>query len=80
MADESSQKRLRPNASRNLVRPDYHRKPLLTYAEAALIAGVKVNTIEKWVCCGKLHLASRVGPYRISAEELRKYLKTGVPQ
>jgi predicted site-specific integrase-resolvase len=58
-----------------LVRPDYHRQPILTYAEAALIAGVKAITLQTWVYTGKLSMCRRHGPYRIDALELEKYLR-----
>lgn len=70
---------IKPLASRRLVRVDYHRKTTITYAEAALIAGVAVNTVEKWICAGVIPYAAKVGPYRIAREHLDKYLKTGKP-
>lgn len=81
--DEKSSNRklgrpVNPMASRRLVRPDYYRKPKITYAEAAHMAGVAVATIEDWLCDGLIPRAARVGPYRIDREKLEQYLKTGV--
>lgn len=70
-------KRTNPNATSRLMRADYHRQPVLTYAEAASIAGVKVTTIEKWVCLGRLSTVRNVGPFRIARETLDKLLSFG---
>lgn len=67
----------RATASRYLVRPDYHRKITLTYAEAAEIAGVSVHTVECWIWEGKIPRFNRIGPYKIHIDHLREYLKTG---
>lgn len=70
---------IRPMASRRLVRPDYHRQVKITYAEAAVIAGVGVNTVEKWVSAGILPRVAKVGPYRIDRMALDKFLAAGIP-
>ena len=64
-------------ASTRVVRPDYHRQVRISYAEAALIAGVTVSTLQTWICRGKLPVAGRQGPYRINRIELNKYLNKG---
>ena len=70
---------IKANAARRLVRKDYLRQVKITYAEAALIAGVTVHTVEKWAAAGKIPRIAKVGPYRIDRENLDAYLKTGVP-
>lgn len=74
----ATQKRINPMASRHLVRDDYHKQVKITYAEAALIAGVSVKTICKWVCKKFIPLAAKKGPYRIDRLDLEKYLRTGI--
>ena len=69
-------KKIRPNSTMRLVRPDYHRKPLLTYAEAAQEAGLSVARIANLVCKGKLPVARRVGAFRIDRMELDRYLRS----
>lgn len=78
MAIDVAEKRVRPTASRRLVREDYHRQPVLTYAEAALIAGVSVRSLENWIPEGKIRRVAKVGPYRISRKELDEFLRTGI--
>lgn len=82
MSETSEKKKFKrppnPRASRNLVRPDYHRQPRITYAEAALISGVGVTTICNWISSGLIPRAAKIGPYRIDREHLDRYLKTGV--
>lgn len=75
--EQEAKPKLRPNASRNLVRPDYHRQVRITYAEAALIAGVTIGTIYNWISSGKLKQAAKVGPFRIAREDLNSFLKNG---
>lgn len=81
MSDATVKKPKRPSnpmASRNLVRPDYHRQKRITYAEAALIAGVSVRTIYNKVSAGMIPRIAKIGPYRIDREHLDEHLKTGV--
>ncbi|MDR1518947.1 MAG: helix-turn-helix domain-containing protein [Planctomycetota bacterium] len=62
-----------------MVRPDYHRQPILSYAEAALIAGVKMVTVERWVYTNQLNACRRHGPYRIDQQELLRMLREPTP-
>jgi predicted DNA-binding transcriptional regulator AlpA len=70
---------IKRRSSANIIRPDYHKKPLISYGEAADMAGVSVKTIYQWVCAGRrgkrLPLARRLGAYRIDQAELRRYLE-----
>lgn len=72
---------------RLVVREDYHKHTKISYAEAALIAGVKVSTIQGWVCGGKrnshktkgvLPLCAKRGPFRIDRMDLEKFLRRGL--
>jgi hypothetical protein len=68
----------------NVVRPDYRSQPVVSYAEAALIAGVSLSTIYYWVSRGRetknfrrprLPLIARRGAFRIAATDLHKFLR-----
>lgn len=63
--------------SRSILRPDYYKKPILTYAEAADRAGVTVGTIQKWLCrrINPLPKCAVRGPYRIDRMVLEQYLR-----
>lgn len=69
----------RQTSTMYLVRPDYHKHPKITYAEAADMAGVAVATIVYWVHKPKnpLPRCALRGPYRIDHTELIKYLRKG---
>ena len=75
----AAEKRRNQSASRT-VRPDYRRQARLSYAEAALIAGVSVQTIQSWVYKRRnpLPRCAARGPYRIDALDLDKYLRKGL--
>jgi excisionase family DNA binding protein len=68
------EKRTNPNASSRLVRPDYHKKPILSYAEASLYSGLGVKQIMNLTSSGKLRLAAKRGAFRIFREDLDEYL------
>lgn len=73
------EKRRRSSAS-TVVREDYPRCPILSYAEAALVAGVSVGTIQNWVSQSKrrkvpLKVCNRRGPFRIAQTDLNKFLQ-----
>lgn len=62
------------------VRPDYHKQTRISYAEAALIAGVSLQTILSWVYRRRnpLPRCAARGPYRIDALDLDKFLRKGL--
>jgi excisionase family DNA binding protein len=61
-----------------LIRPDYHKKAILTYAEVAEMGGVTVGTVCKWVSAGKLPLERTVGAFRIDNMTAQKFLRKGL--
>ena len=65
------------NATGYLVREDYHRQTQLTQAEAALIAGRALKTIQHWLATGQLSRCNMRGPYQIDHSALLKFLQTG---
>ncbi len=60
------------------IREDCYRKAELTYSEAALIAGVKPQTIRKWVRKGYVETARAKGPYVVSHPSLKEFLVKGL--
>ena len=72
-------KRINPMASSRLVREDFRRHPIWTYAECAIVAGVKARQIENWISQGKIPRANKRGAYRVKQEDMYAFLKTGVP-
>lgn len=71
-------KRINPNATKRIIRDDYHKKPLISYAEAADMSGVDIKAVYKWTRTGKIPIERKVGPYRLSSEKVQKFLRTGV--
>ena len=67
-------------SARGTIRPDYHRQPKISYAEAGLIAGVSVRTIEDWVYRKRnpLPRCACRGAFLIDRLELDKYLRKGL--
>ena len=71
--------RINPMATRRLVREDFWRQPVWTYAECAVAAGVKPHQIENLVCQGKIPRANKRGAFRVNQEDMRAFLKNGAP-
>ena len=71
---------INPMASRHLIREGYEFESVLTYAEAARIAGVKVTTLIDWVNRRNLPRMRERGPYKIDRNMLDIFLETGIPQ
>jgi excisionase family DNA binding protein len=65
-----------------VMRPNYLDKSItvISYAEAAEIAGVAVATLYKWVRLGRLNMVRKLGAYRIDKGELYNLLHTGKNQ
>lgn len=74
-ATKNSPIRRQRASTMKMVRADYHKHPVISYAEAALIAGVSVITICNWVYKRILPVVAKRGPYRIDVIVLRKVLK-----
>ena len=70
----------RITSTRHCVRPDYRKQVKISRAEAALIAGVKVKTVEDWNYKERNHPGTglrecaKKGPYRIDRLDLEKFL------
>ncbi len=58
-----------------MVRADYRKHTMWSYAECADFSGITVGTICKWVSSGNLPVAFRRGPFRIDALAFQKYLR-----
>lgn len=67
----------KPKAKRP-IRPDCHRMPRVTTAEAAEIAGVSIQTIYKWCHEGGLIRSPGKSPYCIDRLQLHKWAFDGV--
>ena len=73
----------RRRCSGNIVREDCERRTTISYAEAALIAGVSLSTIYYWVSRGRrtkaraarLPLVARRGAFRIARTDLDRFLR-----
>lgn len=81
--NEGTKKR-RMGTPGNMIRDDYLKHTRISYAEAALIAGVSVSTIHSWICegpktakarPGRLRVVSRRGAFRIDRMDLERYLR-----
>ena len=74
--EQPAEKR-RNQSARYTIREDYCKQTKLSYGEAALIAGVSVQTIESWVYKRQnpLPRCALRGPYRIDALDLDMYLR-----
>lgn len=81
--DESG-KIIRDTSPSRVLRDDYRKHGIISYAEAADYSGVEVNTIKDWINNRKrgrgavLPVARRTGPYRIDLLELDKFLRRGL--
>lgn len=83
MADDTEKpKRTYPNSPFVAIRANYLENSItvISYAEAAAIAGVAVATIYKWIRNGKLNSARKLGAYRIDKSDLYRLLHTGKNQ
>ena len=69
----------KPNASNHVMRDDYRKKTVLTYAETADMLGLSISTIYKLVSAGKFGETFKRGAYRIPIEGIYAYRKGEKP-
>ena len=78
MTAKEKEPQIRPNATMRLIRPDYHKKTLLTYAEVDDMLGFTVKTVCNKVSRGEIPLERSVGSFRIDNMTIQKLAKKGL--